>query len=222
MSYRKTKGFTSNVVLMLVLLAAVIIIMVFINKRKTILSDLRPSLEQFDGAAAVVNKRYMNRPFRFAISAPDTLWHFSYSPDVKFSLVDSSEEFNPTTVVHLSRDFKQDTVAVIDVGVFLNTDSSSLEQIATRSLRDVVERYKTIANPVTIVGNVTIAGSANLSSSYYVVELPSNTPHPYPVWVVMFVIQEHIVYRINCQVRRESYEEFRTDFETVLKSFSFI
>ncbi|MBD3290705.1 hypothetical protein GF337_18005 [candidate division KSB1 bacterium] len=221
MNYKK-KGLSSNIVLMLTLLGIILILMFLINKRKTILSDFRPSLEQFEGQAAVIKNRYMNRPYRFSISAPDSLWHFSYSANVDSTSILQGSEFDPFNLVTVSRDFAGDTVAVVKAGVFRRQGELSPQQIAARSLRHVVETRKTASESVNVVADVTVAQSANLSSYFYVVEFPLNSPHPYPVRVVMFVLWNDVVYRILCQVRRESYEEFRTDFEYFLKSFSFI
>jgi len=221
MSYKK-KGFSSNIVLMLTLLGIVLVLMFFINKKKTFMSQFRPSLEQFTGQAAFVKNRYLNRPFRFSISVPDSLWHFSYPTNIDSTSINKGSEFIPFNLVTMTRDFAGDTVSVAKVGVFWRQGELTLEQIASRSLKHVVETYKTATEPVNVVADVTVAGSANLSSSFYVAEFPLNSTHPYPVRVVMFVVGNDVVYRILCQVRRESYEEFRPDFEYILKSFSFI
>ena len=222
MRYYKSRGNVSNILLLVAILGVVIILMYNIKKREFKLPTFSPKLTQFAEAAKEINGIYYNKPFRFSISAPDSNWKFIYSPEIDSSVLVRSSENNPQFIVKISRHEKNDTLAIVNVGLFQLEEMISPKNLAARNLRQIKNRYKTKEKAVSVISDVVVAGTGYMVGAFYMVELPQKSTHPYPVWVTMFFIRKDLAFKIFCRLKRDKYEFLKTDIEQILKNFKFI
>lgn len=206
----------ANIILMVTILMVVIFLMIALNRKQFLPID--DPLSNIKGTVKVIDRHYYNKPFRFALTVPNNHWEYSYSPNVDSTIIDGSHEHAPAKIVQLVCREGNNTIAVIDVVLFLITEETTSDKLAARDLKRIKQDHPESS----IVSSVTHAGSIGISAAYHVVELPQTISLPYPVWVTMFIVRDQLAYTMKCQVKRDSYEQLRPDLERLLKNFRFL
>ncbi len=215
--YRKSNLF--NIVFMLFLLAFVFVMIYIIDQQRHRIPALHDVLDKFEGSAKVINQTYYNRPFRFSLSVPDSSWEFTYIPEVDSSILYGSSDSEPGIVAEIQR---IDASAILKIGIYRNEQGLNPESLAFRNLQQIQRQFKAMQETISVVADVTIAGSGDLTGAFFVLELPEKSHHPYPVWIHMDFKRDQLAYHLFCQVRQQDYEALRTNIENILKSFRFI
>lgn len=205
-----------------ILLVAVFFIMTIV---KTGFIELKPpAIPKFVEQENFVDNKYVNRPYHFSVSLPATDWTINYGEQaktIKPGFLISSELQQTTFLTRMARIdklFKNDTLAVIDVGVLPLSQSTTPQSLADLCFKDFKSYFKG-ADSVFVTKPVTSSGSGSLTGYFFMIELPEKPAIPYPVVVPMFFVRDQMCYVIVCRSKNYGYEIVRHDFEKVLTSF---
>jgi len=219
MARYQTKTNIISIHLMATVLHVVVILMFLFKLQRHIFPTFTNKLDQFEEAAKVLDRTYYNKPFRFSISAPDSNWEFVYSATFDSSEIPNSQAGPIVTMYRLELD---DTLSLVKIEIFQLSDIVSAQNLASLNLAQVKNQYMESDEDVRVVADVVTAGSGSMIGAYYVVELPSQNPHPFPIWVVMYSVRDELAYKISCQIKRDKYDSLRPALEDILKSFLFL
>ncbi|MDZ7263596.1 MAG: hypothetical protein ONB16_03360 [candidate division KSB1 bacterium] len=215
------RGNYSQILVLFALLVVIIMIMTFLksNEMKYKVSPV----PAFDGTATVINDRYYNKAYNFGIARPNNFWEFSYhdrldslrKQDLTRPLLS-----NVNDLVRLFRRDLSDTISVVRTGIIHLAEPRNSQQLAEQCLQEILAAHP-LPDTVRVIRGVTKTGYGSRLRAYFMIELPAKDRSPYPIWIVLFDVQQLRAYTIICQVRSELYDLLRKDFESILTSFRF-
>jgi hypothetical protein len=213
------KGNFSQIIFLVAILAVILLIMAYL---KSGMFKMKPSnIPEFEGSIAVVDNRYFNKLYHFAISLPNNDWELTYSKkadslnkqDQALPLLD-----NMNLMLKMIRRDLGDTLSIVKVGIIDLLDPRTPQSLADQSLMELKQSVAP-KDTLYIVAGTTLSGTASNQGAFHVVEFPGVKYSKYPIWVTMIFNYNKLAYVVNCQVKSEYYGFFKTDFENVLKSF---
>lgn len=212
------KGSFSQIIFLVAILAAVMLIMVYL---KSDLFKFKPSnIPEFEGSIAMVDNRYFNKQHHFGISLPNNDWEFVYYKIDSLKKQNKSVPLldNLNIMLQMIRRDLGDTLSIIRVGIIELLDPRMAQSLADQCLNEL---KKSVApkDSLAVVAGTTLSGIGSNQGAYHVVEFPGRKYSKYPVWVTMFFNYNKLAYVVICQVKSEYYGFLKTDFEAVLKSF---
>jgi hypothetical protein len=214
------KGNFTHIILLVTLLVVILAIMTYLKSDGS--SFFAPKIPRFEDKVKVIDNKYYNRVYHFGISIPSKDWEIVRHDKIdSLNKQDTSRSIldNINDMLEMYRRDKKDTLAIVQVGIIDLVEPRTPQSLAKQNLKEIISSYPS-PDTVRVIKDVTLSGAGRLKGAYYVIEFDKKSNYTYPFWVVMFVVQNKLAYTTICQVRSEDYEFVRTDFETILRSFS--
>ena len=212
------KSSSGHLIFLIVLLAAVIGIMVILKPNNFCFQQSTP---KFDGDFEMVDNKYYNMLYHFGVDLPNSDWEmlcFENIDSLRTQDLDLIIVDNINVVAQMNRMDRQDTLAIVQIGIIELVEPRTPHSMAAQSLEEIKSAFK-LPDTVRVVQDVTITGASSLRGAYYMIEFPEKSNYTYPVWVVLFLVRNKIAYATICQVKSEFYGYLRSDFEDIFKSF---
>ena len=215
------KNNLSSVLMMITVFFIVVILMVFTSKIGP--PKLHDPISKLTEDIGVYKGRYFNKLFNFTLSAPDSNnWKFSYPTNIDSTFIDGTNKINSKEVVRLEHFINNDTLAIVKVELFKLDELTKVEILASDDMAYIIDTQQKKGEAISIVSDVVVVSSVDLTAAFYVLEFPEKTYFKYPVWVTMHIIRDNTVYKIICISKRENYEDLKSKFEKILQDISFI
>ncbi|MBN2007829.1 hypothetical protein JW960_00630 [candidate division KSB1 bacterium] len=211
----------ASVIVMTIVLMVIIILMIIVHNLKSPPS-LAP-LESIQADAGMIKHRYYNKPFRCAVSLPDTnVWGAFFRERVDSVQVGSANVSHPLHLVRLERTEDGMQLAEVKVGVFPVEPSTKLRDFTQQRMTAEVDSLRKAGENVAIIGDVKVVSSMSLAGAFYVLEIAAPTYELLPVWVSMFVPRDGRMFQIMGKVKRARYEMIKDEIEFILVNFQLL
>jgi len=213
---KKSSGQILFLVLLLITIVAIMIVL------KTDKIGFQPSpIPEFNEDAKIIDGKYYNKRYNFGIALPTTDWEIFYQENTDSLFVQNSSLTlieNINLLANMNRRDKLDTLSIVQIGIIPLNEPRMPASLAKQSLQEIRQNFLS-PDTVRMISDVTLTGMSKLRGAYYMVELPEQSHTKFPVWLVMFLVQNRFCYTITCQVKAEEYDFLRPDLEDILKSF---